>query len=127
MKSVMGHGKPDSSYRSILMSEMMRRMKVNPAYSLRRFAQQIGVSPATLSGILNGRRRLSPRSAGKIAEKLDLPPQQAGLFYQSAMSELSPAWLKTRTQESLGNGSYKTLSEDIFQFLSDWYYYAILE
>ena len=59
-----------STYRDILQSELEERVKRNPSYSLRAFAQAIGLTPPHLSAILSGRKGLSGNSASKIADAL---------------------------------------------------------
>lgn len=111
-----------NDYRSILTAELLKRVKENPSYSLRRFAQQLEVSPATLSGVLSGKRRLSLTSAAKITDKLNLPPSDAARFFQAVASHLANADVGSPPPPN-----YTTLSEDVFRTISDWYHYAILE
>ncbi len=44
--------------------------------SLRRFSQEVGISPSTLSRWLSGKQAPSPESCRKMAEALSLPPEQ---------------------------------------------------
>jgi AraC-like DNA-binding protein len=44
-------------FRQFLRAELIRRCKKNAKYSLRAFAQALGVSPAYLSMIFNGRKK----------------------------------------------------------------------
>ncbi len=111
------------SYRSLLMTELVRRVNANSAYSLRRFADQLGVSPATLSGVLGGKRRLSLKTAARLCTKLALSPQTAAQFCDSVAAEQS----NMATPIVAANPEYLSLSEDTFQLMADWYHYAILE
>lgn len=113
-----------TDYRTILMSELMKRIKTNPAYSLRRFAKQLELSPATLSGVLSRKRRLSLKAASKISDKLNFTPSDASKFYQAVASGLTENGAKIVSPPA---PEYVKLSEDVFQIISDWYYYAILE
>ena len=117
--------KQGAGYREILMAELLRRVKNNSAYSLRRFAQQLGVSPATLSEVLSKKRKLSPKAAVKIAAKLSLDPQSEDTFYRSVFSE--QAKQPGSQMERAAAPEYLKLREDVFQVVSEWYYYAILE
>ncbi len=113
-----------TDYRSMLMSELLRRIEGNPAYSLRRFAHQLGVSPATLCGVLSGKRRLSLKSALQVSSHLGLSPSETAKFYQAVASGL----MKNGTQFLTSpKDEYFNLSEDVFRTMSEWYYYAILE
>ncbi|MBA8826384.1 AcrR family transcriptional regulator/DNA-binding transcriptional regulator YdaS (Cro superfamily) [Saccharopolyspora lacisalsi] len=54
----------------------VRRARLSHGSSLRRLATAVGVSPATLSQVENGRTRLSVGRLGRIAEALETTPQQ---------------------------------------------------
>ena len=110
----------NKDYKSVLSAELLRRVRANPAYSMRRFAQQLGLSPATLSGVLSGKRKLSLKTALEVAERLSLPPAHAVEFCQSASSTPLPG-------TSVGLLRYRLLSEEIFEAVSEWHHYAILE
>lgn len=112
------------AYRSILMSELVRRVGQNPAYSLRRFAGQLGLSPATLSGVMSGKRKLSLKAAVQVCDKLGLDPTSAAGFYDSVAAD------KAALSTAKGNRvvpQYSQLPEDVFQLMADWYHYAIIE
>jgi uncharacterized protein (TIGR02147 family) len=111
-------------YRSILDTELKKRAAINPAYSLRRFAQSLKLSPATLSGVLQGKRNLSIKSAAQVCEALSFPPEIATAFLQSVVSDQT-SLPKNAGPEVLQ--PYHLLGEDVFRVMADWYYYAILE
>lgn len=91
----------------------------NPAYSLRSFASKLGLSPSSLSEILNGKRRVSRKIALRVTERLCLPPEQKdallGLFPQQGTGELPEA-----------SKVYTLLSADQFHIVSEWQHFAIL-
>lgn len=60
------------SIRDHLRSELSRRQARNPLYSLRAFARDLAIDHSTLSQILRGRRRLTPRSVRRLGPKLGL-------------------------------------------------------
>ncbi len=64
-------GQTPFDFRSWLQCELVRRKKKNPSFSLRSFSRKIGVSPSTLSQLLSGDRRLTSRTACKLAESLN--------------------------------------------------------
>ncbi|WP_374029948.1 TIGR02147 family protein [Bdellovibrio bacteriovorus] len=78
----------DMQYKRLLMntpgeflkSVYAERKNKNQRYSLRAFAASLGISSGRLSDILNGRQRMSPRSARAIAVKLGLAPEQQTNF-----------------------------------------------
>lgn len=89
----------------ILDLELKRRMETNPSYSLRAFAKSLDIESGYLSRILSGKRTPGKKTAEKILSSLDL-------------SELPI---------STNHGNYKTLDVELFNAISDWHHYAILE
>jgi uncharacterized protein (TIGR02147 family) len=100
-----------------LKKQLEARVQKNPAYSLRSFAKQLGISAATLSGALNGKRKLSPAIVGKIGLAMGLEPDQV--------------WKHQKISIQLPDHSEKQhfleLSQDIFTVVADWYHLTILE
>src|SRR4051812_48040678 len=56
--------------REVLAAELERRCARNSRYSLRAYALWLGIHHATLSQILNRRRRLTPRTIRKLGKRL---------------------------------------------------------
>ena len=85
------------------------RVKTNPQFSLRAFARMVNVSPAVLSRILSGKRKLTFSLATRIADALALAPDQRifSTNYTCATSS--------------------DLSVDCFTAMKDWYHYAITQ
>lgn len=110
-----------TNYRSWLSKELMRRIRANPAYSLRRYAQQLGVSPSTMSGILSGQRKLTLKAAGRIIERLDLAPAEAQKFLNLITSAHVAGSGAAATPE------FMQLASEAFEVIAEWYHYAILE
>ena len=54
----------------VLVRALSERQSKSPRYSLRAFAQRLGVDSATLSQIIRGRRFVSARSAETLATRL---------------------------------------------------------
>jgi len=67
---------PKDHFRSFLKRELSERCRKNPAYSLRSFSKKIGISHSALSQILSGKRPLSQKAQAKIADALNLSPDQ---------------------------------------------------
>lgn len=57
---------------TLLKQEYLKRKKKNPSYSLRAFAQSIGISSGRVSEIFNGKRSLTANNAKKVLETLKL-------------------------------------------------------
>jgi transcriptional regulator with XRE-family HTH domain len=104
-----------SAPRRLLSEELARRCSKNPRYSMRAFAQAIGISHTVLSLVMSGKRPLSRKAAAKVADALSLDPTA-----RAAISE------RTVPVIPVNNDQYDTLSEDAFAVISEWYHYAIL-
>lgn len=103
-------------YRETLQLELNRRRALNPAYSLRAFAKNLGVSPAQLSQLISGKRKLTAKAASKIADRLSLSPfERMQLVESVAKAEASPK-----------SAIALALEEEAFRFIADWYHLAIL-
>ncbi len=74
-------------YRDWLASELQTRKSKNPFFSLRGFSRKIGVSPATLSQLLSGKRRLTERTALKIVECLGLDESMKQRFMAASKAD----------------------------------------
>jgi len=93
----------------------------NPAFSLRAFASQIGVSPAHLSQILNYKRPLTLKTAKKLTSALNLSPLETDHF----LSDLYTSQDQELELTELNQGRL-VLKEDQFKIISDWEHFAIL-
>jgi len=69
-------------FRHVLQRELAARCARNPRYSLRSFAARLRVDHSTLSQILRGRRRLTPRAIGALGRRLGLSPQSIKTFVE---------------------------------------------
>ena len=104
-----------NEFREFLNTELTRRKKKNPQYSLRAFAKALHLSPAQLSQILSGKRNVTMKVVDLICERLALSPRQKrklvldSLFQSAQISE-----------------KYHDLKEDEFRLISEWYHLAIL-
>lgn len=89
----------------------------NPSFSLRAFSRRLGISPATLSQILSGKRSFTSRTAisavKRLCENDDVAQQTLGLLLELP-------------QTTLQSNEPKALHPDLFRVISDWYYYPIL-
>jgi uncharacterized protein (TIGR02147 family) len=122
------------SYRSFLKSVLAERTQRNQRYSLRRFAQNLGVSPSTLSDVLNGRKNLSPERAVEITTRLQLSPLETDYFCLLVQLEatqderlrnvLIDRLRQTRSDE---HRQQAALDLDRFAAIADWRHMAIVE
>lgn len=108
---------PANDPRLLLEGEFARRCARNPRYSLRAFAQFLGVSHSLLSLVLSGKRPVSLKMLRRMAQALDMQGED-----------------NARLQLALGNSfaariptpDFEQVSLDTFALIADWYHYAIL-
>lgn len=101
--------------RAALKNELKRRQDRNPAYSLRAFAKNLGVSPAQISQIISGKRTITMKTYKRIAEILHFSPLESAQF----LEEVSQSTGLTKKQDL-------QVSEDQFRLISDWWNIGIL-
>ena len=70
----------------IIKEEFSKRVTRNSSYSLRAFARDLGVSPASLSCFLNQKKGISEKKATDIAGRLDLNLSKKEQFIISVCS-----------------------------------------
>ena len=116
------------SYQVFLKNEMDRRKQRNPAYSLRAFARDLGISVSKLSLVLRGLKGLSAQSGKKIASRLGLTAEEADYFVSliEAKHSRSRADREKATQK-VNQMRFSPLALDLLRVMSDWHYFAILE
>lgn len=107
--------------RTFISEEFARRKSKNNRYSLRSFARALDVSPASLSQILNGKRKLTAPVAAQIASRL-VPHQVSSdqllhLLLPQPVSQMRAKKTSYVTRE---------LELETFRFICDWYHFAIL-
>lgn len=120
---------PSSAYyKDVLRTELTRRSKRNPQFSLRAFAKLLGVDVAALSRVLADKGSLSLKSAERVVRSLRCSAEARRLFLASVAKDLKRrALAKVAPECAPGEGAVKALGEDTFKQVADWEYYAILE
>lgn len=98
--------------RIVLQNELFKRCKKNPAYSLRAFAQHLGIPVSSLSSIMSGARSPSKKNWVKIKTHLRLDDSTIGTS-QIDFKKKDLHWQDIET--------------DVFLAISQWYHFAILE
>ncbi|MDX9730462.1 MAG: TIGR02147 family protein [Bdellovibrionales bacterium] len=91
-----------------------------PSYSMRAFATRAGVSPATMSLIMQGKRAVSQKLALQISERLQFDPQERS----EALADAAPR--PRRKTTAARHDPYTQLSIDQYHAISDWRAFAIL-
>ncbi|MGB0452538.1 MAG: TIGR02147 family protein [Bacteriovoracaceae bacterium] len=102
-------------FRTYLQRTLVMRCKENPQYSLRAFAKSLEIEPSALSKILNGKRSITAKMYERLSQKLDLSGEDYEYYHPK----------NTHLREKKVEAT--TLSSDVFNFICDWYHYAILE
>ena len=125
-----------TDYRSYLRAAIEEKVRKNPAFSLRAFARDAGLSPSHISRALSGQKRLSASAAHLISQSLVLNAREVAYFQTLIELEKSKDSVKgqgfqneKRLLKSLAQqqrGRVKILSLEVFQAISNWYHFAIV-
>lgn len=110
-----------SAPQSWLENILTEKMKKNPQFSLRAFGRMVDVSPAVLSRVLSGKRKLTFKLAVRIADSLLLGPYEREQLYSFYLSH--PA----SEEQAEQNKIEKELSLDCFNAMKEWYHYGITQ
>lgn len=119
-----------SNYRSFLKSALAERRKKNPAYSMRAFANQVGLTQSAVSQVFAGKKNLSLESATRIAAKLGLDEVESEYFRALVQLETTrnpdlKRSLVGRLQTLNPNRETRDLSVEFFSMIADWYHLVI--
>ncbi|MGE3261541.1 MAG: TIGR02147 family protein [Bacteriovoracia bacterium] len=106
-------------FRWWLQKEFTDRSRKNPRFSLRSFAKLLDMDASSVSQILAGKRRISPKIVEKISNRLSVPP--------ATKAQLLAALPKKKPESTTAVPAFHQLSADAFAVMADWYHYAILE
>jgi uncharacterized protein (TIGR02147 family) len=121
-------------YRSYLRDELEHRLAANPRYSMRAFARDLKMSPQMLSFVLNRKKSVSPETAAKLADRLNLSPEDASHFVdlvmlvhsrQAPMKKLIEFRIEARAKTQ--DFQYRSIEVEAFKAIADWQHYALLE
>lgn len=101
-----------------LKQEYKRRCDLNPSYSVRAYAQSLGINSGSLTSILNGKRSIGTKVAKRLINQLELSgwDKNAYLNEQFGLSKTLPTNKKLKRQ----------LEEDEIELISSWEHFAIL-
>ncbi|MEK7357293.1 MAG: TIGR02147 family protein, partial [Bdellovibrionota bacterium] len=116
-----------NSVQEFLTRELDRRVKVNPRYSQRGFARNLGLSPGELSEILRNKRKLGLKAALKIARAMGFNPAETKHLLHLSQVEKSKDWnIETRLTAEPAPLTASAVDQDVFHLLSEWFYFAVL-
>ncbi len=108
--------------RSSGIGESIRRLRTARGVSLRRLAEQLQVSPGTLSAIENGHTGVSAVRVARIAELLDVPVERV---FRPGASRLAPG-VVDRTEVATTVGGRSAGPDGVF-VEGDWRAYGPLQ
>ncbi len=103
-----------NEFRFFLIQNLEEKRKRNSSYSLRAFANHLGVHHTFLSRILSGARSISKNTQQKFLRVLQLTPQEVDKYF---LQKPTP-WADVKLEQ---------LELDTFVMVSDWFHDAILE
>lgn len=103
----------------ILLREWMLLRSRNPSYSMRQFAKRLNLSPATLSLVFAGKRRLSHKRIEKIGKALNLDPIDI-----ASIRELTDD--NSTVDERLKRLGFDRRSVEELRSMGDWLSHAII-
>lgn len=110
-------------YISKLKEQFSLKQKSNPHYSLRAYARDLDIHPATLSQILKGNRGLPLKNSARVLSALKLDTSEKSLFLDS--------FIKTRSSlNSIRIEPMKDqmiLNESHYKIIAEWEHYAVIE
>jgi len=114
---------------SILKSAFKRKQAQHPGYSLRALARDLDVSPAFVSGLLNG-KKLPPKSRlEKLSYCLELDVLEKETLVKTVLLDrFSVRLVNTKTKSPLKKWRHRKVSEvSTKNVLSSWVTIAVLE
>lgn len=111
-----------SNYRLLLAKTLEEKRQHNPSYSLRALARSFRLSPASLSQIISGKRRLSKQAALRIAHA---PGASNELKNAMLLIAQEPTGSKSQSDPP-GQTISQTIEVETFKMISNWYHFAIL-
>ena len=111
-------------YRFWLQNEFIRRCQKNPAYSIRAYAQSLGINSSSLSQILSGKRNASEKMIAKFCERIGVEPSlKKEVTHSSRVSKQQ----RLRREKVAVQIDYHQISLDAFAVISEWFHFALLE
>jgi uncharacterized protein (TIGR02147 family) len=119
------------NYRTYLRAVLVSRISINPAYSLRCLAMELGISPALLSLVISGRKNFSTDRALGVAQKLELNRSESEYFcalvqFETAKTETLKNQCLEKMRRLNRNKPITDLNTDFFHVIAEWYHIPIL-
>ncbi len=100
----------------ILKTTLAKRQNRNSSYSLRSFSRDLGMDPSNLLKILNYQKLLGEKLKTKLAAKVGL-----------STFEIDSLSIPYKSAWAIHDADYKVYNLELFEVISGWHHYAILE
>jgi uncharacterized protein (TIGR02147 family) len=112
-------------FRLLLQDELVARCQRNPRYSLRSFAQSLGIGSSDLSKLLHRKRAVTDAMVLRLGQRLGLDPEVIEAFRRDlAAGRKAP---RAAGASDARMTSFRELPLDAFHAVADWWHFAILE
>lgn len=102
-----------TDFRAFLQTELIRRSRANPSYSLRAFARTLELEPSRLSKMLRGQRPINEDLVEKLGLRLGLPLKEIRQYQQPERKPETPV--------------FRQLPFDAFEIIEDSRHDLLLE
>jgi uncharacterized protein (TIGR02147 family) len=121
-----------TDYRNTLNEFFLIKKEMNPDYSMRAFARDIGMASSNFSSVMSYKQGLSLNTAEQIVKRLRIKGDEKSRFIDSvlatdARSKKEKILARGRLKKFSVDENKKELQEDYFKLISDWYYFTIIE
>jgi len=102
------------------------------SFSFRYLARYSGISASMVAAIINGKRRISPAIAKKLAQTLNLSARESDYLFalvgfEKARNHADKNEAFSRIVRLRGQAKIKFLDADQYEYFSKWYHCAIRE
>lgn len=111
-----------AALRKLLNGALVDAKVRNPSFSLRAFARRLELSPAALSEILGGKRRVSRNMATRVLTQLGADASVARTVLDAFPAKRGR---RPAVSDNAPGLSFEELSMDHFRSIADWYHFAI--
>lgn len=112
----------------MLEDEFQARKQREPRATLRRFADDLGLSASMLCHVLKGRKRLSTEAAMRVAASLPWSAEKRAAFLLSARAAGGNAVLEDAPSRRYARTATPVdLSNEVFEAVSQWQHPVLLE
>jgi len=120
------------NYRQGIQTVFDHRMRLNPRYSLRAYARDLGLSPGFLSQILNQQRGLTLKKAAEVFNRLNFAPSEQKLYLLEVQqgqrrSDSKKAQIQKQIDSVIQQNDAHVVAQEDFQKVTHWYALALTQ